>query len=92
MKDIIILIIAVIIIVNFYNTLRQRYLNKHNKCARCGVGFNGIEKYPLAASYQKFLFCEKCSVRIKKTDMYAFFVFFGCTVFIISVYLLFKNL
>lgn len=91
MKDIFTLLMVFVLVVHFYKILRQRYLNRHNKCARCGVTFDGIGKYSLTPSYHTFLFCKEYSGRIKKMDMHIFLVSGSYAVLLIVAYLFFRS-
>ena len=87
MKDAITVFVVFILFVHFYKIFRQRYLNKHNKCARCGIYFDGIGKHSLTASYHTFLYCDKCFLNIKKIDIRFFLISAGFAVFLILIYI-----
>lgn len=87
LKDIIMLFVIIMLMVHFYQVVRKSYKNKNNKCARCGISFIGIEKFPFAASYQKLFYCKPCLNRIHKSDKYFFIVIALIVIFFIFVYL-----
>jgi hypothetical protein len=80
--------VIIILAVHFYQVISKIYKNRNNKCAICGVSFIGIEKFPFAASYQKFFYCKPCLDRIHKSDKYFFIVTALIVTFFILVYLL----
>lgn len=89
LDDIVTMFVAVVLAIHFYGVMRKRNFNKHNKCARCGVYFLGIEKISFTASYSRFFFCRKCIDHIKTIDKYVLLLTCFCMFLIVIAYFYF---